>query len=80
MLPRPPPFGGTPSEINMHAITQEILDQIVAYETGDIGEEQILDFFQTLVDAGVIELLPWYYRKAAHSFLEAGLIGGPREA
>jgi hypothetical protein len=69
------------SERHMHTITTDILDRIVAYETGHIcGEEQIVEFFQDLVDAGVIELLPWYYRHAARSFLVAGLIGGPREA
>jgi hypothetical protein len=64
----------------MHAITQEILDRIVAYEVGDIcGEEQVVEFFQELVDAGVTEILPWYYRNTARHFIEAGLIGGPRE-
>jgi hypothetical protein len=65
----------------MSAITQEILDQIVAYEKGDICEaEQVLAFFQALVNAGVSEQLPWYYRNTARHFIEAGLIGGPREA
>jgi hypothetical protein len=59
----------------MTAIPQEILDRIVAYKTGHIcGEQQVLDFFQTLVNAGAIEHLPWHYQLRARDFLEAGLI------
>ena len=51
-----------------------LTDRIVAYEQGELNEEQTIQLFQELVDSGMIMNLQGHYHRLAAQLLEAGLI------
>ena len=53
---------------------QNLTERIVAYEQGDLTEEQTIQLFQHLVDSGMIMNLQGHYHRFAAQLLEAGLI------
>ena len=53
---------------------QNITERIVAYEQGDLTDEQTFQLFQELVDSGLIMNLQGHYQRLAAQLLEAGLI------
>ena len=53
---------------------QTLTERIVAYEQGDLTEEQTIQLFQDLVDSGVVMKLQGHYGRLAAQLLEAGLI------
>jgi len=50
------------------------IDDIIAYENGLLDEDEMLDFFQRLVDSGLAWELQGHYGRTAMALLEAGLI------
>ena len=50
------------------------LDQIIAYEQGELDEDAVLDFFQDLVLTGLAWRLQGHYGCTAHRLIAAGLI------
>jgi hypothetical protein len=54
------------------------LDQIVAYEQGELDEEQILELFQDLVDSGLAWTFQGRYGRRAIKLINDGLISGER--
>ena len=52
------------------------LDQIIAYEQGELDEDEVLDFFQDLVRTGLAWKLQGHYGRIAHRLISAGLIEG----
>ena len=56
------------------------LSQIMAYEQGDLDEDEIIDLFQNLVSTGVVWTLQGSYGRTAKDLLEAGLISSPFQA
>jgi hypothetical protein len=52
------------------------LDQIIAYEQGELDEDAVLDFFQDLVRTGLAWRLQGHYGRTAHRLIAAGLIEG----
>ena len=51
-----------------------MIDKIIAYEQGELGDKETLELFQTLVDNGMAWTLQGSYGRMAMSLLEAGLI------
>lgn len=52
----------------------DIADKIIAFEQGELTEEEALELFQELVDSGMAWQLQGSYGRAAQSLIEQGLI------
>ena len=50
---------------------------MVAYEQGDLDQEQTIQLFQELCDSGMIIDLQGHYGRLAFQLMEAGLINVP---
>jgi hypothetical protein len=55
-------------------MTTEIVDRIIAYEQGDMDQEEAVRFFQELVDDGLVWGLQGHYGRTAARLIEAGLV------
>ena len=51
-----------------------MLDQIIAYENGELDEDEVLELFQGLVNSGLAWQLQGHYGRTASNLIEAGLI------
>jgi len=47
--------------------------KIIAYENGEMNEEEIISFFQELIDSGVAWQLQGSYGRTATDLIEQGL-------
>lgn len=50
------------------------LDKIIAYEQGELSEEDTIALFQSLVSSGLVWKLQGHYGRTAKAMLDAGLI------
>ena len=48
------------------------LDFIMAYESGELDEDQIIEGFQALIDSGAVWSLQGSYGRTAVSLIESG--------
>lgn len=48
------------------------VDKIMAFESGEMDLDEIIDFFQGLIDTGLAYQLQGSYGRAAASLIEAG--------
>ena len=53
------------------------LSQIIAYENGELGYEEIIELFQSLVDSGLAWRLQGSYGRMAVRLIEDGLVTHP---
>lgn len=51
----------------------DIVDKIIAFENGDLDEEETISFFQELIDSGMAWSLQGSYGRAANALIEQGL-------
>tara|TARA_Y100000034_G_C6645191_1_gene282204 strand:+ start:113 stop:301 length:189 start_codon:yes stop_codon:yes gene_type:complete len=53
---------------------KDVLNQIMAYENGEMENDEVIDFFQSLLDSRIIYSLQGSYQRQAQALLEAGYI------
>lgn len=51
-----------------------VINKIVAYELGDMNEEETIEFFQELMDTGLVWNLQGHYSRTAQAMVDAGLL------
>lgn len=52
----------------------DLVDRLMAYEAGEMDRDEIIAFFQELVDTGLAWSLQGSYGRTAREFIEAGLV------
>jgi len=50
----------------------ESLDKIIKYENGEMIEEDVITFFQELIDSGMVCFLQGHYQRMALNLVKAG--------
>jgi len=60
-------------------MTIDLVDRIMAYEQGDMDQEDTLRFFQELIDTGLAFKLQGHYGRTAARLIEAGLVRPAKE-
>jgi hypothetical protein len=55
----------------------DLVDKIIAYEQGDLDEEQTIELFQALVNNGRAWTLQGHYGRTATALIEADLVELP---
>jgi hypothetical protein len=58
----------------------QLVDQLIAYEEGQITEDEQIALFQDLIDSGTCWHLEGHYHRVAATLIEAGLIKPPEWA
>jgi len=51
-----------------------IVDQIIAYESGDLDADQTIELFSTLVDNGMAWTLQGHYGRTAQALIDQGYL------
>lgn len=49
------------------------VDFIIGYEAGALGEEEVVEGFQQLIDSGIVWSLQGHYGRTAATLINAGL-------
>ncbi|MDE3073795.1 MAG: hypothetical protein KGJ86_00065 [Chloroflexota bacterium] len=52
--------------------TLDTIDDLVAYEAGELSEEETVALFQRLIASGLAWRLPGHYGRTAFALIEAG--------
>ena len=52
--------------------------RIIAYESGELSDEETVELFQDLVDSGLAWQLQGHYGRTAAALIEAGLVDDHR--
>lgn len=50
------------------------IDKIIAYETGELSDEESIELFQNLVDSGLAWKLQGHYGRTAQNLINLGYI------
>lgn len=48
------------------------VDKIIAYESGELSDEEIISFFQELINSGLVWQLQGHYGRTARALIEEG--------
>ena len=54
------------------------VDKIIAYESGEMDEEQIIEMFQELIDNGMAWTSQGHYGRTAKALIETGYCTAPK--
>ena len=60
--------------MSQSSIEQDLLGQIIAFEEGELGDDETVALFQYLVDTGLAWTLQGRYGRTAVDMIEAGLV------
>lgn len=52
----------------------DMAGKIIAYENGELSEDEVIDLFQQLVDTGLLWSLQGWYIRRAEEMLKKGII------
>ena len=55
------------------------VDKIIKYESGDMDEHEVIEFFQVLIDSGMAWKLQGSYGRMAMHLINEGICALPRE-
>jgi len=55
-------------------LDMDVMDSIIRYENGNMGEKEEIRFFQNLINTGLCWKLQGHYGRVATHLLEEGLI------
>jgi len=55
----------------------QLVDQLIAYEEGQLTGDEEIAFFEHLVETGTCWQLQGHYQRVAATLMEAGLINSP---
>jgi len=55
------------------------VDKIIKYESGGMNEHELIEFFQGLIDSGVVWKLQGSYGKMAMHLINEGICTPPKE-
>jgi len=58
----------------------QLVDRLIAYEEGQITDDEEVALFQHLIDTGTCWHLTGHYHRVAATLIEAGLIKSPEQA
>jgi hypothetical protein len=61
-------------------MANDLVSQIMAYEDGQMSEDETIEFFQQLVNSGLAWQLQGSYGRMAKAMLDAGVIHLPTSA
>lgn len=56
------------------------IDKIIRYENGEMKEDEVISFFQEMIDSGLVWQLQGNYGRMAKSLIENGLCQLPAMA
>lgn len=56
------------------------LDKLIAFENGELDEDEAVELFQGLIDSGLAWRLQGFYGRTANDLIEAGLCSPPGSA
>ena len=68
----------TQDKVTKTTTPRDIVQELMAYETGELEEYEILNLFQYLVDSRLTYTLRGHYGCTAQRLIDAGLIQGAR--
>lgn len=51
----------------------DFVDKMISYENGEMDDEEVIAFFQELIDTGMAWTLQGSYGRAASHLIESGL-------
>ncbi len=54
----------------------DTVDKIIAYEGGEMSDEKMVEFFQEMIDSGMVWRLQGHYGRTANRLIEQGLCKG----
>ncbi len=56
----------------------DLVDKIMAFESGQLNDKEIIAFFQEIINSGLVQQLQGSYGRAAKQLIDAGLCVAPR--